>query len=55
MKLRSRAGSFKGLPADLGPASKAAHSRGWKLVPAVGLGRLASLHMGLSTGLLECP
>lgn len=55
MKLQSRAGSFKGLPADLGPASKAAHSRGWKLVPAVGLGRLAFLHMGLSTGLLECP
>ena len=55
MKLRSRARSSKGLPGDLGPSSKAAHSHSWKLVLAVGLGQLASLHVGLSTGLLECP
>lgn len=29
---------IQGSACDLGPASKAAHSRGWKLVPAVGLG-----------------
>ena len=51
MKLRSRAGSSKGLPGDLGPSSKAAHSHGWKLVMAVGLGQLASLHMGCLSAL----
>lgn len=55
MKLQSKGWVIQGSACTSGTCFKAAHSRGWKLVPAVGLGRLASLHMGLSTGLLECP